>query len=146
MKYIAYGSNMSRQQMAYRCPGARLIGTGRIYGAQLEFYTHANIKCTENDGQYVPVAVWEISPTNEKQLDCYEGFPDYYNKVVWLVNMDDGHLLVGMIYLMERFRPYPPSRQYYQGIRDAYIDLGLGSEIKKVLQPALMRSYKRSGR
>ena len=30
MKYIAYGSNMVQEQMAYRCPGAKLIG---IFGA-----------------------------------------------------------------------------------------------------------------
>ena len=27
MKYIAYGSNMVAEQMAHRCPGAKLIGT-----------------------------------------------------------------------------------------------------------------------
>ena len=30
MKYIAYGSNMSQEQMAFRCPEARLVGTGYI--------------------------------------------------------------------------------------------------------------------
>ena len=28
MKYIAYGSNMVQEQMAFRCPNARLLGTG----------------------------------------------------------------------------------------------------------------------
>jgi len=28
MKYIAYGSNMVQEQMAFRCSGAKLIGTG----------------------------------------------------------------------------------------------------------------------
>ena len=32
MKYIAYGSNMVEEQMAVRCPEARLIGTGYISG------------------------------------------------------------------------------------------------------------------
>ena len=36
MKYIAYGSNMVQEQMAFRCPDARLIGTGYIAGARLE--------------------------------------------------------------------------------------------------------------
>ena len=42
MQYIAYGSNMSREQMAYRCPEARLLDTGYISGARLEFYRHAD--------------------------------------------------------------------------------------------------------
>ena len=41
MKYIAYGSNMVEEQMAVRCPEARLVGTGYISGARLEFYLHA---------------------------------------------------------------------------------------------------------
>ena len=30
MKYIAYGSNMVKAQMAFRCPGAKLIGNIKI--------------------------------------------------------------------------------------------------------------------
>ena len=46
MKYIAYGSNMSGEQMAVRCPGAKLVGTGILEGAQLEFYLHATVEKT----------------------------------------------------------------------------------------------------
>ena len=46
MKYIAYGSNMVEEQMAVRCPEARLIGTGYISGARLEFYLHATVEET----------------------------------------------------------------------------------------------------
>ena len=38
MKYIAYGSNMVKEQMAYRCPGAKLIGTGYLPNHRLAFY------------------------------------------------------------------------------------------------------------
>ena len=37
MKYIAYGSNMVKEQMAYRCPGAKLIGTGYLPNHRLAF-------------------------------------------------------------------------------------------------------------
>ena len=46
MKYIAYGSNMVQEQMAVRCPEAKLIGTGYISGARLEFYLHATVEET----------------------------------------------------------------------------------------------------
>ena len=36
MKYIAYGSNMVKAQMAFRCPGAKLIGTGYLPNHRLE--------------------------------------------------------------------------------------------------------------
>ena len=37
MRYIAYGSNMVREQMDYRCPDAKLIGTGYIAGARNDY-------------------------------------------------------------------------------------------------------------
>ena len=61
MKYIAYGSNMVRRQMAFRCPDARLVGTGHLDFARLEFYLHATVERTAQESDRVPVVVWEIS-------------------------------------------------------------------------------------
>jgi len=143
MRYIAYGSNMSREQMAHRCPDAKLIGIGRIDRARLEFYLHATVEYTRLGAESVPVAVWEISEADERRLDRYEGFPDYYTKRKWTVRMADGSKISGMIYLMRIIRPQPPTMGYYEGIRDAYRDLGLGSEIDEVLRPALTRAQAR---
>ena len=140
MKYIAYGSNMSEEQMSYRCPDARLIGTGYISGARLEFYLHATVEKTSNERDRVPVAVWEISARDERQLDRYEGVPDYYIKKEWPVLMSDGSVISGMIYLMKLIRVSPPADRYYAGIADAYRRLGFESRISTVLQPALDRS------
>ena len=142
MKYIAYGSNMSTQQMAHRCPDARLIGTGHIHGARLEFYMHATLVHAGNGAPAVPVAAWEISAADEQQLDRYEGFPNYYRKSTCTVDMIEGSQIKGMIYLMHKYRFSPPTREYFEGIREAYEELGLHSEIKKVLLPALMRSHR----
>ena len=101
MKYIAYGSNMVEEQMAVRCPEAKLIGTGYIAGARLEFYLHATVEETGDQRNRVPVAVWEINQRDEQMLDHYEGYPSYYIKDRWWVHMDDGSKLEGMIYLMK---------------------------------------------
>ena len=146
MVYIAYGSNMSKEQMAYRCPDAKLIGTGHIDRARLEFYLHATVEYTRLGADSVPVAVWEISAADERRLDRYEGFPSYYIKRKWTVRMADGSRIRGMIYLMKLIRPQPPAMGYYEGIRESYKDLGLSSEINKVLRPALIRSLNRNKR
>ncbi len=143
MKYIAYGSNMVEEQMAYRCPHARLIGTGYISSARLEFYLHATVEYTGDKRNRVPVAVWEIDQADEKSLDRYEGFPNYYIKKEWDVHMDDGSQIRGMIYLMRLLRHQPPTESYYTGIRDAYRRLGLGRQVQTILEPALMRSLNR---
>ncbi len=143
MKYIAYGSNMSVGQMAYRCSDAKLIGTGYIEGARLEFYLHATVERSEIKTDRVPVAVWEIGAEDEQRLDLYEGYPSYYTKREWTVCMTDGSQIRGMIYLMLGCRPQPPESYYYEGIRAAYEDLGLASEIETALRPALVRTQKR---
>ena len=75
MKYIAYGSNMVQEQMAHRCPNARLLGTGWLPNHRLEFYLHATVEKTRSKGARVPVAVWEIDEADERNLDRYEGVP-----------------------------------------------------------------------
>ena len=143
MKYIAYGSNMEQEQMAFRCPDARLLGTGTISGARLEFYLHATVEKTDNGQDKVPVAVWEISREDERRLDTYEGYPSYYTKETWPVRMDDGTETEGMIYLMQLIRNTPPRGSYYEGIANAYRSLGLEDRIENVLKPALERSVAR---
>ena len=143
MKYIAYGSNMVQEQMAIRCPDARLIGIGYIAGARLEFYLHATVEKTGDMRNRVPVAVWEISDRDERNLDRYEGVPSYYIKEEWPVRMADGSEISGMIYLMKMIRQSPPHTQYYDGIANAYRRLGLSSQIKTVLKTALDRSITR---
>ena len=140
MKYIAYGSNMSAEQMAFRCPNARLIGTGYLPNHQLEFYLHATVERKREASPGVPVAVWEIDAEDEKRLDRYEGFPVYYIKRQATVHMDDGSKIKGMLYQMNTFHGNLPQSHYYKGIRDAYLALGFGSEIDRVLVQAYMRA------
>lgn len=146
MKYIAYGSNMVSSQMARRCPSAKLVGTGYIEGARLEFYRHATVVRTKQKADRVPVAVWEISEADERNLDRYEGYPSYYIKQEWLVRLDSGESVQGMIYLMRSILLSPPDDSYYDCIRKAYEDLGLSSQIKTVLEPALARAIDRDQR
>lgn len=146
MKYIAYGSNMVNDQMKFRCPDSKLIGTGYIENARLEFFLHATVvKCSKEDlnPSRVPVAVWEISERDLASLDRYEGFPTYYTKSIWNVTMSDGSQIKGLIYLMRMIRHSPPTQFYFDAIADAYKQLGFRSEIGKVLHPALIRSLYR---
>ena len=143
MKYIAYGSNMVEEQMAHRCPGAKLIGTGYLPNHRLEFYLHATVERTRVHGAKVPIAVWEITDADERSLDRYEGFPTYYTKHRRRVVMDDGSEIWGMVYIMNVIRPQPPTVGYYNAIAYTYEKLGIGDQIGSVLEPALERSRRR---
>ena len=81
--YIAYGSNLSIPQMRMRCPGARIIGTSVIEDYQLLFKgskTGSYLTIEPMEGAKVPVVIWEVTETDEKALDRYEGYPNFYYK------------------------------------------------------------------
>ena len=81
--YIAYGSNLNIPQMRMRCPGARIIGTSVIEDYQLLFKgskTGSYLTIEPKGGAEVPVVIWEVTESDEKALDRYEGYPNFYYK------------------------------------------------------------------
>lgn len=81
--YIVYGSNLNIPQMRMRCPGARIIGTSVIEDYQLLFKgskTGSYLTIEPMEGAEVPVVIWEVTETDEKALDRYEGYPNFYYK------------------------------------------------------------------
>lgn len=81
--YIAYGSNLNIPQMRMRCPGARIIGTSVIEDYQLLFKgskTGSYLTIEPMEGAEVPVVIWEVTESDEKALDRYEGYPNFYYK------------------------------------------------------------------
>lgn len=135
--YIAYGSNMDEEQMAYRCPDAKLLGTGSLKGWQLLFkgsQTGAYATIEKAGGCEVPVLLWKISAADEKRLDRYEGFPAfYYKKDIWAVRDDVAGspcVITGMAYIMhEERKPGTPSLRYLRLLADAYRRFGFDQHI-----------------
>lgn len=78
MYYIAYGSNINLEQMKYRCPNSKVIGKGIVKYWKLYFNLHADIRYTGNEGDVVPVLIWDIADEDWTALDRYEGYPKYY--------------------------------------------------------------------
>ena len=46
MLYLAYGSNLNKKQMSFRCPKAKALESCILSGYKLEFRRVANIKKT----------------------------------------------------------------------------------------------------
>lgn len=121
--YVAYGSNLNIRQMGWRCPTAKVVGIGKIENYQLLFNGVATIVPEEKSE--VPVAVWEIQPSDEQALDRYEGYPSFYRKEDIKVKMENGEELTAMVYIMNRGRAGMPSAGYFETIRQGYNDVGL---------------------
>ena len=91
--YIAYGSNMDTEQMAYRCPDAKPLGVCLLRDWRLMFkgsLTGAYATIEKEKGFRVPALLWEISEADEKRLDRYEGFPNFYYKA----NVTDSRICI----------------------------------------------------
>lgn len=130
--YIAYGSNLNREQMADRCPTARVLGASMMDGWRLLFRgARENAVATVEpcQGGSVPVLVWEITPADEAALDRYEGWPFFYRKELVEVTLDD-KTVSAMVYIMNEGRPLgQPSCYYYSVILEGYRDAGFDVEI-----------------
>jgi gamma-glutamylcyclotransferase (GGCT)/AIG2-like uncharacterized protein YtfP len=130
--YIAYGSNLNLEQMANRCPTARVVGAGMLTDWHLLFRgAHEGAVATVEPmtGGNVPVLVWEITPADEAALDRYEGFPFLYRKEEVEVRLDEKPV-TGMIYIMNEGRPVgTPSCYYYSVILEGYKTAGFDTDI-----------------
>lgn len=125
--YIAYGSNMDLEQMAYRCPNAELAGTGIMEGYRLIFKgskTGAYATVEPEGGRTVPVLVWILGSGDEERLDRYEGYPTFYHKDEIGIKVGD-QAVMAMVYIMDESRAFgEPSKPYYQLIDKAYERFG----------------------
>lgn len=130
--YVAYGSNLNIRQMKYRCPTAKLYGTGTIEDYALQFKGYPNsafATIAPKEGASVPVAVWEIQPEDEKSLDRYEGYPSHYFKQNVPVQLD-GEKVTAMVYIMNLKMQFgQPSPGYYQTVYEGYNDCELDTDV-----------------
>ena len=148
--YIAYGSNLSVEQMKVRTPDAVIVGSGTLKDWRLLFRQYATIeKCK---GYSVPVLIWKISERDEKSLDRYEGFPRFYQKknlkiAVESLDGEDLGELTAMVYIMTKkateargVNPLP-SKYYYSVLDAGYKTFGFDG---KILNEAVMEAFGRS--
>ena len=147
--YAAYGSNMSVEQMRVRTPDAVIIGTGILKDWRLLFRTFATIKKCK--GYSVPVVVWKISEQDEKNLDRYEGYPQFYvkrNLKIYVTGLNGNHFgeVNAMVYIMTKKASYTrsinpiPSEYYYSILHSGYKRFGFDD---KILTEALLESVMR---
>ena len=134
--YIAYGSNINLEQMAYRCPHSKVLGISEIKDFELEFRGVATIVPKENAS--VPVLIWELDERDLPILNRYEGWPRLYRQEKMEFELN-GKTFEGMAYLMNYGKIAPPSQRYYNTILQGYRENGLD---ESYLQTALENSIR----
>lgn len=132
--YLAYGSNLNLEQMAHRCPTAKVVGATTLKDYALLFRgQHGGAVATVEplQGASVPCLLWEITPADEIALDRYEGFPFLYRKETVKVKL--GRKTVdAMVYIMNEGKPLnTPSYYYYSVILEGYKSADFDTEVLK---------------
>lgn len=154
--YLAYGSNLSVEQMLYRCPDAMYVGVAVIPDYRLLFRgskTGSYLTIEPMKGRMVPVVVWKVSDEDERSLDYYEGCPRFYRKEVMNVTL---HSLVdgtsmgtvdAFVYIMDESRPLGmPTEDYYRVCADGYRRFGFDeSNLKRAAQESAWRRQRSGG-
>lgn len=126
-KYIAYGSNLNLEQMARRCPTAKVIGKGELKDYELLFRGHKNSAVATVEpkpGASVPVLIWDIGPEDEYHLNMYEGYPRLYGKEELPVETEDGLERIMAYTMNEGHEIGLPSTYYLDTITTGYLEAG----------------------
>ncbi|MCB1216525.1 gamma-glutamylcyclotransferase [bacterium] len=128
--YFAYGSNLSRAQMAERCPAALPLAPYALGGHRLEFVGAGTARwgrggvatVVPQSGSSVPGALWLLTPECEAALDHFEGIASgHYFRDEQLMQHDGNPVLI-YIATAERGAANKPNRKYLDVIREGYVN------------------------
>ena len=124
--YLAYGSNLNLEQMKYRCPNAKKVGTFLLKDWALEFRYYLTIR--KEKCSVVPLGIFEIDENDERSLDRYEGYPTHYRKEYLEVELN-GKSIKALVYIMnEEVREVMvPDMFYVNTCLEGYKDFGFDS-------------------
>lgn len=119
--YIAYGSNLNVRQMRMRCPSARIIGTSVLKDYELLFKgskTGSYLTIEKCETGTVPIVIWEVTAQDEKALDHYEGYPNFYCKRELKVKYKGirtgkHRTVTAFVYIMHEERPIGVPSDFY---------------------------------
>ena len=78
--YFAYGSNLSLEQMAARCPESRYIGLARLHDFRWQINQRGVANVVPKRGSVVEGLCYLLSRGDEARLDKNEGVPIAYVK------------------------------------------------------------------
>ena len=136
--YIAYGSNLNIRQMRMRCPSARIIGTSVLKDYELLFKgskTGSYLTIEKCETGKVPIVIWEVTAQDEKALDRYEGYPNFYYKRELKakykgIRTGKHRTVTAFVYIMHEERPIGVPSDFYmdtclEGYDTFYFDPGI---------------------
>ncbi len=127
--YFAYGSNLSHEQMAQRCPHsvpyvpARLIGYKLVFAGFSETRGGPVADVRPDNEWYVQGGLYRMTPPDIELLDGFEGHPDFYLREKASVLIPSGEKVEAWLYRMTGKRKIgKPTLAYLEIIIRGFFD------------------------
>lgn len=121
MKYFAYGSNMSSEEMRAWCPSAQFVAAARLPHHRLDFTRYSRKReggvadIVPARGQEVWGVLYELDAGDLAALDRKEGVPAAYTRAFVDVAPVSGEPARVLTYtVVEKGRTEAPSREYLE--------------------------------
>ena len=112
--------NENGQKSLYQSRNGFIAGTSEIKNYRLLFkgsQSGAYLTIEKEKGRSVPVGIWEVDDSDEKNLDRYEGFPTFYYKENMKLPVKDENGNIEerdcFVYIMHEERPLGLPSEYY---------------------------------
>lgn len=125
--HFAYGSNMWVKQMKHRCPNYRIIGRGVLKGYRWIISTRGFANIVKSSTDVVHGVVYEISGSDERMLDRYEGVRSGSYRKEFMNIENNGMLTNCLVYIDPIEDEGVPRNEYIdrinKGIEDAELPL-----------------------
>ena len=138
MYYFAYASNLSRKQMAERCPAAKPRMIAKLPHYKLVFvgwsrkWRGGYATLRQSTGNVVAGALYEISERDLRLLDKHEDYPMTYDHLKVKVVTEDDDFVEAVTYIRnDQAEETKPSPEYLTIIMEGYRDWNIASSTGK---------------
>ena len=134
--YFGYGSNLSKEQMAIRCPESSYLTSGKLiqYSWIINARGYASIKPSKSD--FVLGEIFTLSQQDIDYLDIYERVTDgMYTKSTLSIEAPHGPIDC-LVYIASDNNIGTPQKEYIDRINSGIISAKLPDDyVKKSIRP-----------
>ena len=128
--YFAYGSNMNEAQMTLRCPDSNIVGIARLENHRFLINDRGVASIVESVRSVVYGLLWDISETDEKQIDRYEGVrKGLYHKSILSVGVQESQTVDALVYIASSNGHGKPRPGYMENIFRVATKLGFPTQV-----------------
>jgi cation transport regulator ChaC len=125
MLHFAYGSNMNRMMMGWRCPGARFEGLAVLAGYRFIIMRHGLGTIVPTRGGVVHGVLWRLTTRDLAALHAYENVDTGLYRVETKVVMMDRRRVSALVYVAASRVQGRPKSGYMGVVTTAAREAGL---------------------